>query len=27
MHRIIVRWLPPVRIYHSYPLRRMGVVT
>src|SRR5580693_8058340 len=27
MHRIIVRWLPPVRIYHPYPLRRMGVVT
>jgi RNA-directed DNA polymerase len=27
MHRIIARWLPPVRIYHSYPLRRMGVVT
>jgi RNA-directed DNA polymerase len=27
MHRIIARWLPPVRIYHSYPLCRMGVVT
>jgi len=27
MHRIVARWLPPVRIYHSYPLRRMGVVT
>jgi group II intron reverse transcriptase/maturase len=27
MHRLIARWLPPVRIYHSYPLRRMGVVT
>src|SRR5215472_12637752 len=27
MHRLIVRWLPPVRIYHPYPLRRMGVVT
>jgi RNA-directed DNA polymerase len=27
MHRLTVRWLPPVRIYHPYPLRRMGVVT
>lgn len=27
MHRLIARWLPPVRIYHSYPLRRRGVVT
>jgi RNA-directed DNA polymerase len=27
MHRIIARWLPPVRNYHPYPLRRMGVVT
>jgi RNA-directed DNA polymerase len=27
MHRIIVRYLPPVRIYHPYPLRRMGVIT
>jgi RNA-directed DNA polymerase len=27
MHRLIVRWLPPVRIYHPYPLRRLGVVT
>jgi RNA-directed DNA polymerase len=27
MHRLIVRWLPPVRLYHPYPLRRMGVVT
>jgi RNA-directed DNA polymerase len=27
MRRIVARWLPPVRIYHSYPLRRMGVVT
>jgi RNA-directed DNA polymerase len=26
MHRLIVRWLPPVRIYHPYSLRRMGVV-
>jgi RNA-directed DNA polymerase len=27
MHRHIARWLPPVRIYHPYPLRRMGVIT
>jgi RNA-directed DNA polymerase len=27
MRRLIHRWLPPVRIYHDYPLRRMGVVT
>ena len=27
MYRLIDRWLPPVRIYHEYPLRRMGVVT
>jgi hypothetical protein len=27
MHRLIVRWLPPVRIYHPYPLRRMSAVT
>jgi len=27
MRRLIHRWLPPVRIYHEYPLRRMGVVT
>ena len=27
MRRLIDRWLPPVRIYHDYPLRRMGVVT
>jgi RNA-directed DNA polymerase len=27
MHRLTVRWLPPVRICHPYPLRRMGVVT
>jgi RNA-directed DNA polymerase len=27
MYRLIDRWLPPVRIYHDYPLRRMGVVT
>jgi len=27
MRRLIHRWLPPVRLYHPYPLRRMGVVT
>jgi RNA-directed DNA polymerase len=27
MRRLIHCWLPPVRIYHDYPLRRMGVVT
>jgi len=27
MHRLIARWLPPVRVYHPYPLRRMGVIT
>jgi RNA-directed DNA polymerase len=27
MRRLIARWLPPVRIFHPYPLRRMGVVT
>jgi group II intron reverse transcriptase/maturase len=27
MRRLINRWLPPGRIYHDYPLRRMGVVT
>ncbi len=27
MHRLIAHWLYPVRIYHPYPLRRMGVVT
>lgn len=27
MYRLINRWLPPVRIYHDYPLRRLGVVT
>jgi group II intron reverse transcriptase/maturase len=27
MRRLIVRWVPPVRIVHPYPLRRMGVVT
>ncbi len=27
MRRLVARWLPPVRSYHPYPLRRMGVVT
>jgi group II intron reverse transcriptase/maturase len=27
MRRLIKRWLPPVRIFHDYPLRRMGVIT
>jgi RNA-directed DNA polymerase len=27
MHRLIAHWLHPVRIYHPYPLCRMGVVT
>ena len=27
MRRLISHWLPPVRLYHPYPLRRMGVVT
>ncbi|HEV2424581.1 MAG TPA: group II intron reverse transcriptase/maturase [Terriglobia bacterium] len=27
MRRLITRWLPPVRISHNYPLRRMGVIT
>ena len=27
MRRLINRWLPFVRIYHAYPLRRLGVVT
>jgi RNA-directed DNA polymerase len=27
MRRLINRWLPPVRVCHDYPLRRMGVVT
>jgi hypothetical protein len=25
MRRLVDRWLPPVRIVHPYPLRRMGV--
>jgi group II intron reverse transcriptase/maturase len=27
MRRLIERWLPPARICHPYPLRRLGVVT
>ena len=27
MKRLIARWLPPARIYHPYPLRRLGVIT
>jgi len=27
MRRIINRWLPPVRVCHPYPLRRLGVIT
>ncbi len=27
MRRLIDRWLPPVRIHHPYPLRRLGVIT
>ena len=27
MARLIDRWLPPARICHPYPLRRMGVIT
>src|SRR3989442_9645495 len=27
MRRVIQRWLPPPRICHPYPLRRLGVVT
>src|SRR5437667_320314 len=27
MRRLIQRWLPPPRITHPYPLRRLGVVT
>jgi hypothetical protein len=27
MWRLIQRWLPPPRITHPYPLRRLGVVT
>ena len=27
MRRLIDRWLPPARVYHPYPLRRLGVIT
>jgi hypothetical protein len=27
MRRLIKRWLPPARICHAYPLRRLGVLT
>jgi len=27
MRRLIDRWLPPVRVCHPFPLRRMGVIT
>jgi RNA-directed DNA polymerase len=27
MRRLISTWLPPARIHHPYPLRRLGVVT
>ena len=27
MNRLIARWLPPARICHPYPLRRLGVIT
>ena len=27
MRRLITRWLPPVRVCHPYPLRRLGVIT
>jgi hypothetical protein len=27
MRRLINRWLPPPRIGHPYPLRRLGVIT
>ena len=27
MRRLIDRWLPPARVCHPYPLRRLGVVT
>lgn len=27
MRRLIDRWLPPARVYHDYPLRRLGAVT
>jgi len=27
LRRLVAHWLPPTRIYHPYPLRRMGAVT
>ncbi len=27
MRRLLQRWLPPVRVCHPYPLRRLGVIT
>ena len=27
MYRLIEQWLPPARVCHPYPLRRMGVIT
>ena len=27
MYRLIARWLPPARVCHPYPLRRLGVIT
>jgi group II intron reverse transcriptase/maturase len=27
MRRLIQRWLPPARVCHPYPLRRLGVIT
>jgi RNA-directed DNA polymerase len=27
MHRLMAHWLPPARICHPYPLRRLGVIT
>src|SRR5246127_5063523 len=27
MYRLIARWLPPPRVCHPYPLRRLGVIT
>jgi hypothetical protein len=27
MERLIARYLPPTRVYHPYPLVRVGVIT
>jgi hypothetical protein len=27
MSRLIDRWLPPVKVHHPYPFRRLGVIT